>query len=82
MTTDPLDPDPLDDIEPDPFPWEGAPYSTFVDDDTAQAQVQLDIFAAAGSVADLPLFSGTAPRQTIKPFIPAPVAPKQGKMEL
>lgn len=45
-----------------------------------EARQQADMFADAGSLADLPLFSGTAPRQTIKPFIPTDAAPTQPKL--
>lgn len=34
----------------------------------------------AGSVADLPLFSGTAPRVTVRPFVQRDTPPKQGKL--
>lgn len=43
-----------------------------------RAELQANMFAA--TFDDMPLFSGTAPRQTIQPFVERPTPPKQGQL--
>jgi hypothetical protein len=47
-----------------------------------KAQQQADMFTDAGRVDDLPLFSGTAPRQTVQPFVEREAPPTQIRMKI
>ena len=63
--------DPLDAAEPDA-------QDGFVWSDVLQSP---DMFASAGRVDDMPLFSGTAPRQAaIQPFVPSEPPARQERM--